>query len=57
MAVNNRESPAYSSDTERLLLEELQAFYKSVVSPAKHLIKEDFRKISELALNENDQEL
>ena len=53
MAVNNRESPAYSSDSERKLLEELQAFYKSVVSPAKHLIKEDFRKISELAL-END---
>ena len=52
MATYNREQPAHTSDTNRRILYEMKAFRKTVLRPAKQLIKEDIRNLNLLSLSD-----
>ena len=54
MKANKRGSPAYSSDTERSLLDELEAFLRTVVVPGKLYINADIRNLNLLSLQKSD---
>ena len=53
MAVNQRQNPAYVSDSKESLLEELKVFNKSVVKPALEFVRQDIRNLNLLSLRED----